>query len=100
MTGWLREIPDSEIVFDHDEHTVILTWRQWLALDGYDFSIPTSPSVGRVYKRDGATRARRFGFPVGQSHDYVYVVIQSAEPGYADHIPYRVLDKVGIAPDG
>lgn len=90
MSGWLRDLDPSQMIFDDENRVVVITASEWAKIDAYNFSTPTGPSVGRVYRRDGAERAAMFGEPVPYPH-YIYVCVAAAQEGWVDHIPYEAL---------
>ncbi len=74
----MRTIADIERMLPgemlHDEHVVVCTRRVADALDVYDGTLPTSPSIGRIYRR----------------HGYVNIVCPSAVDGWVDHVPHAL----------
>jgi hypothetical protein len=48
--SWLREVPKDALHIDDDTHEALILEKVWHQIDTYDFSEPTSPSPGRVYR--------------------------------------------------
>lgn len=97
MTGYLREIPERLIAFDHEAHVVVIARSQWDQVDAYDASIPTGPSAGRVYRRR-AERGIEWGWATKLVDNALVCCVQCEndehpEPreGYVDHIRYDAL---------
>ncbi len=85
MTSWLRDLPSGEYLLDmpadvtHEHGAIAITERALRSIGEYEFSTPTSPSAGRVYRRSY------------KSGDYVFVVVDAPDGHGQLHVPCLAL---------
>lgn len=90
--NYLSEIPPETIIFDPltvppGSRHVVISWATWDRISAYDFSTPTSPSPGRVYRK------RNWHALEDDKHWWLYVVKSDPvdQKMYQNHHPFKAL---------